>query len=932
MALTSGTRLGPYEIVSALGAGGMGEVYRARDTKLDRDVAIKILPESFAHDPERLARFEREAKTLASLNHPNIAIVHGFEEANGIQALVMELVEGPTLEDMLAGSGLSALGSGKSVPFSPAQSPKPKARSLSPDEALPIARQIAEALEAAHEHGIIHRDLKPANIKVRPDGTAKVLDFGLAKALDTGHVSDLSQSPTITTPAATRMGVILGTAAYMSPEQARGKPVDKRADIWAFGVVLYEMLTGMRLFQGEDITETLAAVVKEQPDLSAVPVEVRRLLSKCLEKSPKRRLRDIGDAWELIAEAPAPTPMATPAARSRLAMTFAVAAGVLVVAFGVALWAPWNGIPPSPELVRFQVLPPERRDFGNVVSVSPDGRKVAFPVRGADNQVLVWVRSLEALEARPLAGTEGAANGLFWSPDSRFIGFAVGRTLKKVEASGGPPQTLCELRFAFRGGAWNHNGVIIAGTFPGGLFRVSETGGAPAPLTALDSSRQETWHGNPAFLPDGRHFVYLRVSAGPEHNGTYVGSLDAEPEHQDLKRLLGPGSGAVFASTPNASLGYLLFERERALMAQPFDTRRLELAGEAVTVGEDLYLAGISPRGGTGTNTGGPPSYSASTTGVLAYRTGRATEATRLTWFDRQGKQLDQVGPLAPYINVFFADGKRLVVSQADPRTGGAPRVWTADLPRGVFSRLNPGETPDTGAAVSPDGRIAFTFFPAGAVGDIYVRLASGVGQAELLVKSETLKHVNDWSLDGRFLIYDDHHPTQRQDLWIVPMAGAPTGPGSPRQPIPFLVTPADETFGQFSPDGKWIAYDSDESGRREVYVQGFAPDRVPAAAVGKWTISTAGGDKPRWSRDGKDLFYIAPDGTMMAVALKTTETTFDPGVAVPLFETNVPDFSFSPYAVIPDGRFLINTVTEAATPNASPITVVLNWMAGLKN
>jgi Tol biopolymer transport system component len=460
--------------------------------------------------------------------------------------------------------------------------------------------------------------------------------------------------------------------------------------------------------------------------------------------------------------------------------------------------------------------------------------------------------------------------------------------------------------------------VIIAGTNRTGLFQISEAGGAPVPLTALDSSRQEISHGNPAFLPDGRHFIYSRFSASRGNSGTYIGSLDAKPEQQDGKRLAGPVSGAIYApaAEPNSEAGYLLFERERSLMAQPFDPSRLVLRGDAIAVGEDL-------------NAGGSPSYSASATGVLVFRTGSGVEAnTRLIWFDRQGKQLGQFGPPAIHNNgVYSADGNRVVVSQADLGEAGIAHIWIADQ-RAVFSRLNPGDTPDTAGVLSPDGRIAFTFAPAGAVGDLYWRLANGAGQAELLFKSPTVKHTNHWSLDGRFLIYDDHHPTQRQNLWIIPM-GQEVRSGSERKPIPFLVTPADETFGQFSPDGKWVAYDSDESGRREVYVQGFAPDRVPAAAGGKWTISSGGGNKPRWRRDGKELFYIALDGKMMAVPVNTTSATFEPGIPIPLFETNA--VGFYRYDVTPDGRFLINTATGAATPNFSPITVVLHWQARLK-
>jgi len=869
-----GETIAHYRITAKLGEGGMGEVYRATDTKLDRDVALKILPQSFASDADRMARFEREAKVLASLNHPNIAQIYGVEE----RALVMELVEGETLKGPL--------------PL---------------DTALDYARQIAEALEAAHEKGIVHRDLKPANIKITPDGTVKVLDFGLAKmGLDqSGDASAASPevSPTLSMTA-TRVGMIMGTAAYMAPEQAKGKPVDKRADIWAFGVVVYELLTGERLFQHDDVTETLAAVVMKAPDLDRAPMEVRRLLKKCLEKDPKRRLRDIGDAWFLLEDPQEGIVKAVPS-RSGLGMVAWVTAGLLAVALAALVIVHFRDQPPAAELMRFQIPLPEKVTVGNQLSISPDGHRLAFIARGADGVVQIWVRSLETLDARSLPGTEGA-NGLFWSPDSRFIGFAITGKLKKVEVSGGPAQSVCDLPGNFLGGAWAPDGTIVFGVLFYPIMRVPEAGGMPVPILDLDPARKEIYQRNPSFLPDGRHFVYGGGSI--ETGGIYLGSLDATPKQQDSKPLVTTQAPApVYVRAPDPDFGYVLFGQEGSLMALPFNVRRLEPAGAAVPIAESI----------ASTRSLAEPSYSASATGILAFRTGRPSgNVSQLLWFDREGKQLSQIGPPAPYDNVQLSpDGKLLLVGQGN-------HLWVADLARGVFSRLTPGDTHDySGAAVSPDGRVAFTYTPGGALGDIYVKLASGAGAPELLVKSATIKHPNHWSLDGRFLIYDDH-TAQQQDLWIVPMAGD-------RKPIPFLVTPADETFGQFSPDTKWIAYSSDESGRREVYVQGFVPDHVPAAGIGKWQISAAGGDKPRWRRDGKELYYIAPDGKMMAVPVKSTATTFELGAAIPLFETHVT--GFFPYDVAADGRFLLNTVKEDAAANTSPITIVLNWTSGLK-
>jgi eukaryotic-like serine/threonine-protein kinase len=865
MALSAGTRLGPYEILAPLGAGGMGEVYRAHDSRLNRDVAIKVANADFSE------RFSREARAIAALNHTNICHLYDV----GPNYLVMEYVEGQNLRGP-----------------------------LDFDDALPIIQQLIDGIEAAHEKNIVHRDLKPANIKITPEGVVKILDFGLAKAMEPPSSDDgkPENSPTLTM-GATQAGAILGTAAYMSPEQAKGKTADNRSDIWSFGVILYEVLTGTRLFPGDTTVEILGAVLNRDLDVSAAPARVQKLLLWCLERDRKKRLASISDARRMLEERQEPN--TTAPSRPRLRMMAWVTAGVFAVALGALAFVHFREQPPAAELMRFQISPPEKVSLGDQLSISPDGRRLAFIARGADGVVQIWVRSLETLDARPLSGTEDA-NGLFWSPDSRFIGFAITSKLKKVEVSGGPAQSVCDLPGNFLGGAWAPDGTIVFGGFFQPLMRVPEAGGMPVPIQALDPARKEIYLGNPSFLPDGRHFVYARGSL--ENGGIYVGSLDAKPKQQDSKRLVtAPFPAPVYVRSSDPGFGYLLFQREGSLMALPFDARRLEPTGVAVPIAESIVVK----------LGGGSPSYSASATGVLAFHSGRpGGTVSQLLWFDREGKQLGQIGPAGPYSNVQLSpDGKLLVVDQGI-------HLWDVDLARSVFSRLTPGDIQDySGGAVSPDGRVAFTYTPGGALGDIYVKLASGAGAPEPLVKSATVKHANHWSLDGRFLIYDEH-TAQQQDLWIVPMAGD-------RKPIPFLVTPADETFGQFSPDTKWIAYSSDESGRREVYVQGFVPDHVPAAGIGKWTISAAGGDKPRWRRDGKELYYIAPDGKLMAVPIKSTATTFELGAAIPLFETHVT--GFFPYDVAADGRFLLNTVKEDAAASASPITVVLNWTSGLK-
>jgi Tol biopolymer transport system component len=898
--------------MSALGEGGMGEVYRARDSKLKRDVAIKVLPEAFSKDPDRLARFEREAEVLGTLNHPNIAAVYGFEESASGSGIVLELVEGPTLADRIA------LGP------------------LAPADALPIARQIADALEAAHERGIVHRDLKPANIKITADGQVKVLDFGLAKMLDRDEIgvraADVTASPTMMSPAMTGLGMILGTAAYMSPEQAAAKPADKRADIWSFGVILWEMLTGKRLFNGESVSHTLADVLRAPIDLTALPAgtppATHELLRRCLERDTKNRLRDIGEARVAVDQVLSgkAQAVAAPARSSRAALVASAVAALAIAAAAGLAFMRVRERPSIAEPMRFQLLPPEQSAFPQGVHLSPDGRRIAFIAPSSDGRQMLWIRAIDSLTARQMPSTESVTAKPFWSPDSRFVGFGVDGfpgSLKKIDAASGVVQTLCTYNGPFRGGSWNRSGVIVFGAGTGGLVRVPEGGGTTIQLTRLDATRQEMQHAGPAFLPDGRRFFYERASRVPENGGVYVGAIDLQPEQQSVTRFLPSDTEPVWVPSAIGRGGWLLFLRVGTLLAQPLDESGA-LAGDATPLAEDI--AGIGSYGW----------FSASETGTLAYRTGRAqAETTELRWVDRQGRTAGQVGPPSDYLGSgvgLSRDGKRVIVTKMDNASASrgmfnfqASRVWTADVERGIFSRLYSGDGTESSPAVSPDGRIIFSTTVNGAVGDLYVMPASGLGQPQpLIVKSSTIKHPNDVSPDGRFLIFDDHSAQQRQDLWLLPLD---VPPGTAK-PIPFLVTSADETFGQFSPDGKWIAYSSDESGRREVYVQGFAPDRVPAAAVGKWQLSTAGGDKPRWRHDGKELYYIAPGGKMMAVPLKTGPLSFDPGVAAPLFD--IKTTGFFPYDVSPDGRFLIDAVTDSQAAAPTPITIVLNWQTGL--
>jgi Tol biopolymer transport system component/predicted Ser/Thr protein kinase len=764
MPLRSGDKLGPYEILAPLGAGGMGEVYRARDTKLKREVALKVLPEVFAGDPDRMARFQREAEVLASLNHSNIAAIYGVEE----RALIMELVEGENLNGP-----------------------------LSLETALNYAKQITDALEAAHEKGIVHRDLKPANIKVTPQGVVKVLDFGLAAIAQTsaGDASNPANSPTLTI-SPTRAGMILGTAAYMSPEQARGMPVDKRADIWAFGAVLYEMLTGKQLFHGDTVSDILASVLKEQPDLTRVPPQIRRLLQACLQKDPKERLQAIGD-WRLLL---VPEDGTAPS-RSRLGLVASIAAAVFALVAAALVFIHFRENPPVAQVVRFQIPLPEGSNRATGAYVSPDGRRIAFPATGQSGRTVIWIHSLDSLESRPLAGTEGVLSPLIWSPD---VVFTVQGKVKKVAASGGPPQTVCDLPGAWRGAGWSRDGVIALGVEARGLMRIPDTGGAASPLTTLDTSRQETAHGSPSFLPDGRHFVYIRRSRAVGESGIYLGSLDAKPEQQDSKRLVATDSTAIYAPSSDPDWGHLLFVREGSLVAQAFDVRRLELAGEAVPIAEGLPLTG-------------PALFSASANGVLAYATGgvAGTITTQLTWFDRSGKLLGTAGEPGEYtVLTLSPDGTRVAVSRIDPQAAGTGSggwrgntdIWVHEFSRETSGRLTFDPATDTSPVWSPDGsRIIFSSDRDGLY-NLYQKMSSGAGNEEALLKSNETKYAYDWSQDGRFLLFV---APQKDGLWVLPLTG------EDRKPIPYL-TEANASQARFSADSRWIAYTSGESGKSE--------------------------------------------------------------------------------------------------------------------
>ncbi|MGH9256622.1 MAG: protein kinase domain-containing protein [Vicinamibacterales bacterium] len=917
MTLASGTRVGPYEITALMGAGGMGEVYRATDTKLKREVAIKVLPTALASDPERLARFQREAEVLATLNHPNIAAIYGLEEGPSVRALVMELVEGPTLAERIER---------RMGPFGPAGTaaglagaPGPKGPGLQVDEALAIARQIADALEAAHERGIVHRDLKPANIKVRDDGAVKVLDFGLAKLIEPGSgirdpgsegVADddvATYSPTLSL-AATRAGVILGTAAYMSPEQARGKRVDRRADIWAFGCVLYEMLAGRRAFDGDDITVTLARVVEREPDFdalsSAVPPRVAQALRVCLQKDPRRRVRDIHDvrlalegAFETtVAQTAAPAVAAQPAPRSERAAS--MAAGVALLALAATFAMPYIRTPAAAPEMRVEITTPETGDPASF-AVSPDGRRLVF-VGSDGGQPQLWLRSLDGLSAQPLVGTEGAMYP-FWSADSRSVGFFMGTELKRIDFGGGPPRTLT--RASPRGGAWNADDIILyTQAAVGPLFRMSASGGEAVVATTLEAGH--TSHRFPHFLPGGRQFLFY-VQGTPEARGIYLGSLDSA----ENKRLTAADAAGVYASP-----GWLLFVRQGTLLAQRLDVARGAVTGDPVTLADRMTVDANVSLAALSTSAGG----------LVAYRFGGGAGRRQLVWFDRSGKALgtlaapDENGVSYPRVS---PDGRQVLVYRT---VEGNADIWVIDAVRMRRLTFDPGL--DRFAVWSADGsRVVFDSTRTGHR-DLYVKLSNGAGVEEVFVASPDNKVAYDWSADGRFFVYAVvADPKTGYDLWIVPLEGD-------RKPLVWLNTPFDERNSTFSSDGRWMAYTSNESGQYEVYVRlflGAGASPVQGSASGQWQISTTGGIWPHWRRDGNELYYIAPDGKLMAVPITIEGTTVNAGAPVALFQTQIIGGGTNidlgrQYDVAPDGRFLINVATDQTTN--SPIVLILNW------
>jgi Tol biopolymer transport system component len=889
MTLSEGTRLGPYEILASAGAGGMGEVYRARDTRLDRTVAIKVLPSHLSSNPEVRQRFDREARTISSLSHPHICALHDVGHQDGIDYLVMEFLEGETLTDRLSRGPLPV------------------------EQVLRYGIEIADALDKAHRQGIVHRDLKPGNIMITKSGV-KLVDFGLAKLAAVSPAGSSSSVSILQTQAGmnlTQEGTILGTFQYMAPEQLEGKEADVRSDIFAFGAVLYEMATGQKAFAGKSQASLIASILSaEPPPISTVapmtPPALDRVVKTCLAKDPDDRWQTAHDVMlqlKWIAEggsqAGVPAPLvARRRSRERLAWIVAAvfaAAAIALVAVNIA--RPRATLRP----VRSTILPPEKTayhfigDGAGPPALSPDGLQIAFTAKDTSGKSQLFIRALESAAPRALAGTEDAAHP-FWSPDGRFLGFFAGGKLKRIEASGGPALTLCDARDA-RGGTWSKDGVILfEPQFRDPLFRIAANGGKATPATKFDASRKETTHRFPVFMPDGLHFLYLAgshtVGAESELHSIYMGSLDGKP----------PTFLVNARSKPLYAAGHLLFVRQKTLMAQPFDAASGKLSGEPFPVVEN-----VQEDSGFFTAV-----FSVSQNGTLAYQeTGATVDQYQMTWYDRGGKKLESVGKQgevwAPRLS---HDGRRVAYSIGDPGD-----IWLEDFSRRLSTRLTFNPADDSIVVWSPDDTRIYFMSQRSAGGDIYQKPASGTGADELILSSSVQKNPTSVSPDGRTLLFQAVNPKTKTDLELLSLAD--------RKVTPFLETEFDETHGAFSPDGHWIAYASNESGRYEVYVQPFP------GPGGKWQISNTGGTAPVWRRDGKEIFYLAPDRNLMAVAIRAG-AVFESEAPAALFQTRVRIDLDRHFDVSADGqRFLMTMPLEdGASP---PITLVQNWTALLR-
>ena len=885
MAIEAGKRFGPYEILSAIGAGGMGEVYRAKDTRLNRVVAIKVLPFHLSDLPQLKQRFDREAQAISSLSHPHICALYDVGEEDGVHYLVMEFLEGVTLARKLDKGALPS------------------------EQTLRYGIQIAEALDKAHRQGIVHRDLKPANVMITKSG-ARLLDFGLAKyykEAEPGVDSRLETAADL--KPLTEEGLVLGTVQYMAPEQVEGKEADPRTDIFALGVVLYEMATGKHAFHGKSKAGLMSAILtSEPPPISQVqslaPTALDHVVRKCLAKDPDDRWQsahDVAGELQWISEQASSSKITAPHTPISKRKLLPIALGILTILFaGLASFFYFTREPKKSELIRLSMMPEEKSRISGQIAISRDGKKIAFVAKRIGEEVALWVRDMDKLEAKQLPGTRDASLP-FWSPDSRHLGFFASGKLKRIDIEEGPPQTLADAPSG-RGGTWNHEGTILfSPNFTStALYKISASGGKPEQVTELGTSSAS--HVDPIFLPDGKHFLYR--GSIETTRGVLLGSLDSP---RDAKMLLKDPGRAEYSS------GHILFVRERTLLAQPFDAKKLELSGEAKPI--------IDKIGFDGSNF----SFSSAPNETLIY-TSVDSVSTQLVWMDREGKQLGALTPEpGSYLEPYFApEEKKVVIGRF--YDSSRVNLWIVDPLRQSLNRFTVAPTNQYGPVWSPDGKtIVYSWAgpDRGNLGfDLYEKPASGAGAEKVLVNSKQSEFTDDWSADGQHIMYEMDDPKTKYDLWYIPMM-------SDRKPRPYLATEFNEAHAKFSPDGKWVAYGSDEIGRTEIFVRPF-----PNASGGKWQVSTAGGDQPYWRADGKELYFLAPDGVLMAVAVSTGDH-FEMGVPEKLFQTyTVPQpligSDRNQYAVSADGkRFLINSSPSQTL--YSPIQLVFNWTKLLK-
>ncbi len=881
MILTSGSKLGPYEIIAPVGAGGMGEVYRAKDTRLDRIVAIKVLPSHFSENPQMKQRFEREARTISSLTHPNICALYDVGHHNGTDFLVMEFLEGQSLSNRLEKGPLAV------------------------EQVLKYGVQIAEALDRAHRQGVIHRDLKPANIILTKSG-AKLLDFGLAKYQLKEKAPAASHLETREKPL-TEEGTILGTVQYMAPEQLEGKEADQRTDIFAFGEVLYEMITGKRAFTGSSKAALISSILsKDPPSVSSVqslvPAALDHVIRKCLAKDPEERwqnAQDIASELKWISETSQSTQTAVagkvvrPRNWERIGW---IAATLILLAVAVLFYT--TRAPKDKSLVRLSIVPEGETRISGQLSISPNGKSVAFVAKTLTGETALWVRSTDWANAKKLPGTSNAIYP-FWAPDNRYIGFFADGKLKKIDMQEGPPQTICEAPVG-RGGSWNKDGVIIfSPNFTATtLLRVRATGSGNPVSVFPEVPDRTTIH--PQFLPDGNHFL-VQVGGSLESRGIYIGSLDSKNINQVLNN-----TGRAEIIEP----GWMLFVRENNLMVSPFDLEKLEMTGEAFPIVENISFDGAYH------------AFSVSRNGVLSYSNVDLIN-TQLVWMDRTGKQTADLGGPGQIIEPTLSnDEKKLAVGQVDS-TSGRVNLWTVDILRKTFSRISNDRDSNHYASLwSGDGSKVVYSARSEKSFDIYEQTASGTAPKRILLSMESAQFADDWSKDGKYILFESEDEKTKYDLWFLPLSGD-------RKPQPYVRSEFNEAHGRFSPDGKWVAYGSDEIGRSEIYVR-----RFPDAGSGKWQISTGGGDQPYWRGDGKELYYLAPDGKIMAVEVNAGDT-FDASVPTALFPTFVIPQGLvgsdrNQYVVTSDGqRFLINSSPAQAI--FAPIMIVFNWMEMLK-